>query len=368
MKRIVFYVSGHGFGHATRAAEVIRALGENHPGVRVLVKTKAPKRIFADLTALADSVTASQIDTGVVEAGSSLRVDRQATVAGLVEFMDHRCDEIIMAEAEYVRREKVSLVAADMPYLAGEIAARAGVPCVAIGNFTWDWIYEPYLVENSGGKARLARMRRAYRKMECYLRLPFSHDTDSIPNVVDVPLVTRPVRRAPKDVLRMLGIDDRDPRSRILFAMRGSVLPDGAARAAENSPERLFLYFGSRQQGAPENTCPVILDDRMAFPDVLNVCDAVVSKIGYGTLADCISTRTPLLFPPRSDFREDEVMVPAAPRFLRTRVLPLEDFESGKWDSHLRKLETTAEPIESLEMDGATVCAAILARTCGADS
>ncbi len=365
MKRILFYVSGHGFGHATRAAEVIRALGENHPGVRVLVKTKAPKRLFASLPALVGDVTTSDIDTGVVEAGSSLKVDRHATVTGLAEFMDDRCDEIVLAEAEYVRRERISLVVADMPYLAGEIAARAGVPCVAIGNFTWDWIYEPYLAETPGGEARLGRMRRAYGKMACYLRLPFSHDTDSISNVVDVPLITRPVKMTPGDVLRKLGIDGRDSRPRILYAMRGSTFPDAAARAAADAPDRLFLYFGSLQDGVPENTCPVVLDDRMAFPDVLNVCDAVVSKIGYGTLADCISTQTPLLFPPRSDFREDEVMVPAAPRFLRTRVLPLEDFESGNWNDHLRELEKTPEPIDSLGMDGAAVCARILARTCG---
>jgi predicted glycosyltransferase len=143
------------------------------------------------------------------------------------------------------------------------------------------------------------------------------------------------------------------------------MLLDTVVRAAEKAPDRLFLYFGSPQQRMPDNTCAVVLDGQMAFPDVLNVCDVAVSKLGYGTLADCISTRTPLLFPPRCDFREDEVMVPAAPRLLRARALPLEDFESGNWDPHLRQLENTPAPIDSLEIDGAAVCARILAETCG---
>ena len=47
MKRILFYVSGHGFGHATRSAEVIRAFGNDHPEIAVRVVTTAPQRIFA---------------------------------------------------------------------------------------------------------------------------------------------------------------------------------------------------------------------------------------------------------------------------------------------------------------------------------
>ncbi len=361
--RILFYVSGHGFGHATRSAEVIRTLGENHPGIGVLVKTSAPQRLFANLPALIEGVTVSEIDSGVVEGDSSLNVDRQATVARLGDFLK-RCDEIVLAEAEYVRRKRVSLIVADIPYVAGEIAEQAGVPCAAVGNFTWDWIYEQHLAGNGDGEAYLARIRRAYRKMACYLRLPFSHDTDSIPEIVDVPLITRPVKSAPRDVLQKLGIDERDRRSPILCAMRDSTWFDVIARAAAASPDRLLLYFGSVEKTLPANTRSVVLDERMAFPDVLNVCDAVVSKLGYGTLADCISTQTPLLFPPRSNFREDEIMVPLAPRLLRARPIPLHDFESGDWTPHLRELERMPQPVDSPAMNGAAVCADMLAKMC----
>ncbi len=363
MKRILFYISGHGLGHAARSAEVIRALGEHEPGIRILVNTAAPKRLFADLPAVAGDVTAFEIDTGVVEKSSSLSIDPHATAAQLTEFNKH-CDEIVAAEAERVRRENISLVVADIPYLAGEIAEHAGVPCVAIGNFTWDWIYEPYLAGAPDGEASLALIRRAYRKMTCYLRLPFSHNAESIPNVVDVPLIVRPLQAAPRDVLRKLGIDAHDRRPRILYAMRDSTPLGTVARAARNVPDRLILYFGSQQENMPDNTRSVVLDDQMHFPDVLNVCDAVVSKLGYGTLADCISTHTPILFPPRSNFREDEILVPAALKLLRAREFPLEDYGSGNWIPHLRRLEKTAAPTDSLATDGAATCARILAETC----
>jgi UDP:flavonoid glycosyltransferase YjiC (YdhE family) len=363
MKRIFFYISGHGFGHAARSAEVIRALGEEHPGIDVLVATSAPKRLFADLPAVVGNVTASEIDTGVVEGGSSLSIDRHATVARLADFM-RDCDEVVAVEADRVRREKISLIVADIPYLAGEIAERAGVPSIAIGNFTWDWIYEPYLDESPDGQALLARIRRAYGKMSCYLRLPFSHDTDLFNRVIDIPLITRSVRTAPEDVLHWLGIVQDDRRSRVLYAMRDSAFLHSLARAADKSPDRLFFYFGSPQSNMPENVRAVALDDRVAFPDVLNACDVIVSKMGYGTLADCLSTGTPILFPPRSDFREDEAFAPVVPRRLRAHEMSLDDFEAGNWLPHFKQLEGSPEPSESLPMDGAAACARIVASMC----
>jgi hypothetical protein len=43
---IAFYISGHGFGHASRSIELIRALLERQPGLRVVVSTPAPQWLF----------------------------------------------------------------------------------------------------------------------------------------------------------------------------------------------------------------------------------------------------------------------------------------------------------------------------------
>jgi hypothetical protein len=44
--RIVFYVSGHGFGHTSREIAVIHALLDARPDAEVVVKTSAPLRLF----------------------------------------------------------------------------------------------------------------------------------------------------------------------------------------------------------------------------------------------------------------------------------------------------------------------------------
>ena len=67
---IVFYVSGHGFGHASRTIEVINAILVKRPETRIGVRTAAPRWLF-DLT-VKGKVTFSTLetDTGVVQVDS----------------------------------------------------------------------------------------------------------------------------------------------------------------------------------------------------------------------------------------------------------------------------------------------------------
>ncbi len=358
MTNLLFYVSGHGFGHAIRTAEVMRALEHEYTCFRILTRTLAPEGLFSGLHAVSNDVKRVEIDSGVVETEGTLRIDKDATVAQLANFLE-RCDDIVAMEAEFVRQNAISLIVADIPYLAGEIAERADVPSMAIGNFTWDWIYEPCLEGHDSGDAFLARIRRGYASMACYLRLPFSHDTESFSRVVDVPLITRRSQRDREHILTKLGV--REDRSRVVYAMRSPTSLEALRRAAKKDPNRLYFYFGRHQPDMPENTQSVVLDDQLSFPDMLSICDAVVSKLGYGILADCISSQTAVLFPPRVGFREDDMLVPAAFEYLRARELPLDNYESGDWLTDLQQLEAVPKPSGCLGTNGAVICAQLLA-------
>ena len=50
------------------------------------------------------------------------------------------------------------------------MAARLGVPSVAVANFTWDWIYETHPGFLPAGAPALDRIRAAYRKAALALR------------------------------------------------------------------------------------------------------------------------------------------------------------------------------------------------------
>ena len=67
----------------------------------------------------------------------------------------------IAAECERLASRDIGMIVGDIPPLAFEVAARLGVPSLAISNFTWDWIYEWYEESLAQAPALLEQIRRA---------------------------------------------------------------------------------------------------------------------------------------------------------------------------------------------------------------
>ncbi|HJT34618.1 MAG TPA: hypothetical protein VJ783_21490 [Pirellulales bacterium] len=359
--QLLFYISGHGYGHATRSSEVLREIARQQPDWRLHVRSNVPERLFAGIDRLTFHRLPESLDPGVVEDADSLGIDVAATLDEIERYHRRRL-QIIDTEVAWVRSQKIALIVADFPPLAGEIAAVCGVPCVGVGNFTWDWIYEP-LFEHDERQFLQAWLRGGYRKMHCWLKLPFSHEEngDVFPRVVDVPLVARRPRRPAAAVLEQLGIDAGDLRPRVVLAMRGRIPPAARDAAVKGNQDLLFLHFDAADTGQP-NEIGVTLSVDLAFPDVLNVADVVVSKFGYGMVSECIAARKRLLCPPRLNFREDEIFAGEAPAQLRLKMISQADFRAGRWSQPLRWLLDQPVLESTLPIDGAAVCAREIAR------
>ncbi|HUY31236.1 MAG TPA: hypothetical protein VMV69_00540 [Pirellulales bacterium] len=364
-RTILYYVSGHGYGHATRASEIMRALARRSPETRIVVRTNAPAHLFAGIPNVTVQSTPHSLDPGAVEETDALGVDVPATMRRIEQYYRDR-EALVVGEAALVRSEKASLVVADIPPLAGDVAEAAGVPGLAIGNFTWDWIYEPFFVDDSR-RHLLSWIRDGYTKLGTYLRLPFSpgEGHDMFRRVVPVPLVARHASRGPGEVLARLRIDPADRRPRVLLAMRGRIPPQARASAAAANRDWLFLHFEADADDEHENCRGVTLGAELTFGDVLSVCDIAVSKLGYGILSECVAAGKALLAPPRRHFREDEVFDREAARYVRWQPISADDFTAGDWSAHLRRLMAMPPAAQTMPADGADACAKIIASVPG---
>src|SRR3954452_12589630 len=136
---IVLYTSSHGFGHAVRCAALCRALLAACPDLRIVARTAAAPWIFPAGVQVEPCV----IDTGVVQP-NSLDIDAQATLERYAAQVAGE-DAHFAAEADRMRAIGARALVADVPSAAFEIADRAGIPGIALANFSWDWIYEPFV-------------------------------------------------------------------------------------------------------------------------------------------------------------------------------------------------------------------------------
>jgi hypothetical protein len=101
------------------------------------------------------------------------------------------------------------------------------------------------------------------------------------------------------------------------------------------------------------------------YEDLVAAVDVVISKPGYGIIAECIAARTPLVYTSRGAFREYDVLVAQMPRYLRTRFISHEDLFDGRWGDALEVALAWPEPPERPRVDGADVAAATILRQAG---
>ena len=65
------------------------------------------------------------------------------------------------------------------------------------------------------------------------------------------------------------------------------------------------------------------------YEDLVRAVDVVVTKPGYGIIAECLANDTALLYTSRGHFIEYDVLVAAMPHFLRARYIGHADLFAG---------------------------------------
>ncbi|KAF9570997.1 hypothetical protein EC968_001138 [Mortierella alpina] len=223
-----YYVSGHGFGHATRVNQIITellkskasppllteeaqetvpttlapntdtegtartegtAIIETNPSKTahgtaarhtIHIVSDAPQFIFQDVIALGAVYRNAKVDAGVVQP-LAYSVDRQKTIEGVKAFLAKR-QEMIQHEVAWLEQVGANCVLSDAPFLPCAAASAYGIPACLITNFTFDEVYRFLREGDPLDKDVIACADAAledYKKASLLLRLPGSIDIPS---------------------------------------------------------------------------------------------------------------------------------------------------------------------------------------------
>jgi hypothetical protein len=362
---LAVYVSGHGYGHSTRTAEVLRALRARATELPIVVCTSAPGFLFEGGIAPPLAVRRVECDVGLVQ-HDALAIDEPATAAAWRAFVEG-WDERVAVEAAWLRSSGARLVLGDIPPLAFAAAASACVPSIALGNFSWDWIYAHIAAREPALHQAAARAAEAYALAERLLRLPFAGDLSAFRRVEDVPLVARKPRVGKVEARASLGLDARPA---ILLSFGGLGLP-GLQPGGFGALRGYQVLLGGQAVSAPSPTNLRHLDARtlesagLDYTDVVGAVDVVVTKPGYGIVSDCIGAGTRLVYTDRGDFPEYPVMVAEMPRYLPAVFASNEEVREGRLGPALEAVLSIPFPTPP-RTDGAAVAAErLLARLDG---
>jgi L-arabinokinase len=358
---IAFYISGHGFGHASRQIEILNALGSRliEDG-RCLVRTSAPQWLFDRTLSTPVTFLPGACDTGIIQI-DSLRLDEAATVRAAGDFYRTFVARI-ETEAALLRARDTRLVIADAPPLACASAAAIGARCIVISNFTWDWIYEAY-GERFRGEAPevLPLLRDAYSLASEGWRLPMHGGFGTFTKILDLPFVARHATHSRDEVLELLGLPATRP---LVLSSFGGYGLDGFDLAALDCLDEwtVVITGATRPAALPSGTAfvdeAIVYAQGLRYQDLVAAADVVATKPGYGIISECVANDTAMLYTSRGRFPEYDVMVREMPRVLRCAYIDQTELLAGRWRKSLDLLRESPPPPEHPPTNGAQVAAA----------
>lgn len=347
---ILFYISGHGFGHAARESAVIKALKHIDPDIEIAVKSSAALWFLQESLPPEVKISYTKIDVGVVQ-HDSLKSEIEKTFIQYQKLIEKKC-EIISEEKEWCIRNNVEIIVSDVPPFAFDIAHQIGIPSVFIGNFSWDWIYEEYLDSFPRYKHIVEHIRHSEAKCSLCLYTPFSAGLSAFPVQKQIGLICRKSNLSKSSARDRAGFP---PNQRIILFSFGGFGLDEAAEITPILPDDVIVVCTQpdiRKNGWVNITREEMRSKGLSYEDIVRACDVVVTKPGYGIVSECIANCTPMLYVDRALFREYPVIETEMSKYLPCVKAPMSEFLGGKWWEYLQSLWKNDFRLQNIDTNG----------------
>jgi hypothetical protein len=191
---------------------------------------------------------------------------------------------------------------------------------------------------------------------------------ESFTGVVDVPLVARHSHRDPSEVRRHLGVPLDRPLVLSSFGGFGvrnlpldrvdclahCTLVVAEATVARSHPGHLEPLEHLIQVSDAD-----IYDAGYRYEDLVAAADVVMTKPGFGIIAECAANGTALVYTSRGRFREYDVLVRDMPCYVRCEFISQEDLLAGRWWPAIERVLSMPRP-PTPRTDGADVVADLI--------
>ena len=261
--------------------------------------------------------------------------------------------QTVEREVSFVRENHIALISGDIPPLCFEIASRAKIPSVAISNFTWSWIYRAYSEKYPAFLSLVDEMESFYQKASLALSLPYSCEMGVFPAQAPIPWIARTSGLTKEEGRAKFGL----PGSAMIVLLSFGGLGLQRLRWDNFKKLREFFFVANDGSARQEANMFVLPNVQPHYEDLIRAADVIVTKPGYGIVADAIAHKVPVLYTDRSDFPEFPSLAQALNDLATAESIAQEELLSGNIGDHLERLLLKAPNWPSTSLDGARVAA-----------
>ena len=331
---IAYFITPHGFGHATRATAVMAAI-QQAAAVRFEIFTRVPRWLFEQSLSEPFGYHELRTDIGLAQQ-DALHEDIPATLRQLDAFLPFDT-ALVNRLAQQVRERGCDMLMCDIAPLGIAVARAAGIPSVLAENFTWDWIYAGYVADEPHLQPHIDTLHAVFTSATYHIQ------TEPVCVYTPNDLCSAPVSRAPRtpanQVRAQLGVDAG--QKLVLITMGGMSGADAHSFVDQLAAQRGITFIipgGNEALHSEGNVIVLPYHSHFYHPDLVNTVDALVGKTGYSTVAEAYHAGVPYGYVPREHFPESEVMEAYIQAHMRGFRIVEDEFRSGAWLKRLPEL------------------------------
>ncbi|MHA2496973.1 MAG: glycosyltransferase family protein [Candidatus Hodarchaeales archaeon] len=340
-KSVVYYISDHGLGHATRSLAIIKALCKEESSLKMSIRTSHNANFMKSALVTKNvPIYAEKNDFGLIE-GDSLSISSRATKEVFEEWME---SWQIWLTQEYQRlKNRVDLLISDIcpqPFL---LAEKLGIPSVAISNFTWLDQYKQIFESD-----RLLDLEQAYKAASSALILPFSMKMAGIRTnrKKEISLVFR----QPTRNLKALRSQYRPLKDKKLMFVRaeGGSLAYSLSLDQWKVPPSVIFVTGSRNVKSMNKQIFRIPATEVNHQDFIMASELIVTKAGYSILSEAVAARIPLILIETGGFPEAAAMSEKAVSLGIAQLHSMDSLLQGTWLDKQEELDSLRKAYNNL--------------------
>lgn len=277
MKKLIYYITDHGKGHATRSVALIRKL-QNH-GIIVIVRNSNA------IDFLQNSLPGIEIKEGLTDIGPILNPDgisiNHDESINKISYWIENINDFSDKEMEFLKSQKPDIIISDVSPMPLIAASSLNIPSIIISNFSWYDVLT-FLPDN----LRL-KLKQFYELADLCLQLPLGTKMEHFKRKHKIPLIARSPTKTTDEIRKEFSIKKSSPC--ILFALGGS----------ENQISFSYtddIQIVSLNTNFKKSIRKIDLSNTTEGQNLVSIADLVICKCGYGLISECLSNGTSFFY------------------------------------------------------------------------
>lgn len=306
MKNICFYLSDHGFGHIARNLPIIVSAVRNHDTCTYVVCGKrhiefAGQNLEIMLTAKEYqriSFRSGHTDIGLICKPGTLLVDTEKLTQACTDYLAELPQRAAL-EAEWLTENNIDAVLCDMPIWSIKACEMAQIPLLYVGNFTWTELYREFLPEHIWKE-----YAKYYGKIK-HSMLYALHNPEMLEFLKNSELSEVSVTARPFYMENIFDIREKY-KKKIVFVALGM---SAQFKNPVNVSDMPFDFYTTEGVPLVGDNVTVIPFSTLNTQDYIASADYVITKAGWGTVAECLVAQRPMALFRRDGVLEDRTTI-----------------------------------------------------------